>query len=236
MNSVENLRRAMAEQTADLFPQRTGEQLVAAGRRRLHRRRTGAIAAACLVAVAAAVPIVVRPGENPPADSAAPADQTMIRTGVPMSNGEELVLWPASDHPLQAGSRDPVTGQVADVEALKITYTERRPNGARFTARPKTGDPSVEEWWLAVAGPNGTIIVASQLRGPAERVTATVNGAPWSKVGFAPWGHDPGTVLYWLTDLPDAAIGEVTGYDSAGKVVGQDVVEVVADRHRPGHG
>lgn len=231
MHHLDDLRRAMMAETADLAPQRTVEEITHAGRRRVVRRRFGIIAVACAAALAIAAPITLRPDDGAvPRVAADPPG--LIATGVPTDNGEELLVWPVDgpdQNGVRAGRRDPKTGQVAEILPPRMPFAVQRDKPLKMAYNS-----------VLLPGPADTFILVGGFEGYDEvaGVTATVTGAAPRDVRFARPRHPPRTgppsLLYWLTDIPAGARISVNAYDGTGRVVYSDKSSVQsASTRRP---
>jgi hypothetical protein len=134
MYTVEDLRREMADETCDLAPQVTFEQIRTRAARRRLRTVTGAIAAALVPVFVAGTFVALQPaGSSPspmptglgattvvpvvPNRSVGPPSGPVISTGLPVGDAEQLVLfYRDAMNGVQAGLSDPNTGQLRELD------------------------------------------------------------------------------------------------------------------------
>ena len=134
MYTVEDLRREMADETCDLAPQVTFEQVRTRAARRRLRNVIGAVAAALVPVFAAGTFVAVQPAGPSPSPlptglgattivpmvadrSVGPPSGPVISTGVLVGAGEQLVLFSRdSMNGVEAGLSDPNTGRLRELD------------------------------------------------------------------------------------------------------------------------
>jgi len=134
MYTVEDLRREMADETCDLAPQLTFEQVRTRAVRRRLRNVIGTVAAATVAVFAAGTFVALQPtGPSPapvptglgattivpavPDRSVGPPSGPLVSTGLSVGADEQLVLfYRGATNGVEAGLSDPSTGRVRELD------------------------------------------------------------------------------------------------------------------------
>lgn len=225
MRTVDDLRRAMIEETADLAPRVTAAQVRQRARRRGVRWGISLLVAAVAPLTAGLLVATLQPSAPPvpsptlparPAptvpvnvDPSFPSVGDVITTGMRVGDDSELVLWFHRGPALAAGLRDTATGNVRSLE--------EGPGG-------ENGFSNLAE----IDDKRGGSIDYGLFVGDAARITVTTNGtqrqaelAPWSgnRSYIVFWTRHDGSPLTGATQLPlsvDPTQPQFTAYDAAG--------------------
>ncbi len=133
----------------------------------------------------------------------------VIRTGTPVADGRELVLWFVGDDQqaiLKAGARD----RAGTIAELKLLGNYHRP----------PFDIGFYHGLQTIDGPGGKQIVLCTYVGPAARVVA---GSPAAGVthGFGRWSAHPELFIVWVAGVPPESAYQTTAtaYDVQGTMV-----------------
>jgi hypothetical protein len=134
----------------------------------------------------------------------------VIRTGVPLADGGQLVFWfvgSADTMELKAGRLDPTTGTREPLKELGVYHPPY--------------DIGFYGGWDDFVGPGGTHIMVGMYAGPAAKI---VTGAPGEGVtsGFGRWTAHPEVILFWASNITTANYPQTAAvaYNAAGGVIG----------------